>query len=620
MEDTNNTETYTIVLVREASAPTADPDAIWTANLTVGIGEDSATNPLVGYAFNLGSTSWGAIAPATFDVDSKTIGVTAFQYDYLDQLNFVHAAIDPGAILGDANYVLHVGDKSFDIAAPGTRRDLALADAGLTWTYGQIVLVKLVLAPNTVASGLPAITGAAQAGKTLTATVGTIADADGLPTTFPGDYTVQWVRVDADGSSNETNIGSDSDTYTLVTADVGKKIRVKVSFTDNGGTAEGPLTSEAYPSYANVMAAKGNCPTGNDWCATMRLGYDPLTHAGTLREEIGYADTTGYGQLNPAEFTHGGTTYPVESLFLLRDTTVSSNIITRADLSIAMDGAELPDGTVLNVGGQAFTVDADSDTTQLAQELWNLLDLGLSLNWADGGEVAVSANLPPGLDTAIVDGASLVLTYHENLNTGSVPAASAYSVVVDAGSVSNAASDAQTSTYGWTIADGSVYRNKDNTGLWEDYANSKRILIIGTVKGNTNVAATGTPAITGAAQAGKTLTATVGTIADADGLPTTFPGDYTVQWVRVDADGSSNETNIGSDSDTYTLVTADVGKKIRVKVSFTDNGGTAEGPLTSDAYPSHANVMAAKGNCPTGNDWCATLTLGEKDPLLHAGT
>ena len=33
--------------------------------------------------------------------------------------------------------------------------------------------------------------------------------------------------------------------------------------------------------------------------------------------------------------------------------------------------------------------------------------------------------------------------------------------------VSNAASDAQTSTYGWTIADGSVYRNKDNTGPWE---------------------------------------------------------------------------------------------------------------------------------------------------------
>ena len=47
---------------------------------------------------------------------------------------------------------------------------------------------------------------------------------------------------------------------------------------------------------------------------------------------------------------------------------MSTNVITRADLTFTIEDAELPDGTVLNVGGEAFTVDADSDTTQIGQE------------------------------------------------------------------------------------------------------------------------------------------------------------------------------------------------------------------------------------------------------------
>ena len=39
------------------------------------------------------------------------------------------------------------------------------------------------------------------------------------------DYSYQWIRVDSDGVSNPTDIGTDSATYTLVAADRGKKIR-----------------------------------------------------------------------------------------------------------------------------------------------------------------------------------------------------------------------------------------------------------------------------------------------------------------------------------------------------------------------------------------------------------
>ena len=85
------------------------------------------------------------------------------------------------------------------------------------------------------------------------------------------------------------------------------------------------------------------------------------------------------------------------------------------------------------------------------------------------------------------------------------------------------------------------------------------------------------------------LTATTGTIADADGLPSSF----TYQWVRVDADGTSNEEDItGANSSTYTLDDDDEGKKIKVKVSFTDNGGNSE-MRTSGAYPTSGTVQAS---------------------------
>ena len=68
-------------------------------------------------------------------------------------------------------------------------------------------------ADNSPATGKPAIGGTPQVDQTLTAGMGTIADADNLPTTtFPTGYSFQWVRVATGGT--ETDVGTDSITYT----------------------------------------------------------------------------------------------------------------------------------------------------------------------------------------------------------------------------------------------------------------------------------------------------------------------------------------------------------------------------------------------------------------------
>ena len=110
-----------------------------------------------------------------------------------------------------------------------------------------------------------------------------------------------------------------------------------------------------------------------------------------------------------------------------------------------------------------------------------------------------------------------------------------------------------------------------------------------------NSPATGAPTISGTARVGQTLTASTDGIADQDGLPSVF----TYQWKRYDADGNTFEAIIGHDSSTYTLAESEEGKRVKVEVTFTDSGGSDEGPLVSDAYPSSETVGAAgQGNTP----------------------
>ena len=75
--------------------------------------------------------------------------------------------------------------------------------------------------------------------ETLTADTSAIADDDGLTKV---SYRYQWVAND--GNSDTDIAGSTDSTYTLVSADVGNTIKVRVSFTDDAGNDE-TLTSRA---------------------------------------------------------------------------------------------------------------------------------------------------------------------------------------------------------------------------------------------------------------------------------------------------------------------------------------------------------------------------------------
>ena len=96
-------------------------------------------------------------------------------------------------------------------------------------------------APNTPAAGAPIISGTPQVGEELTALMSEISDADGLD---DASFAYQWIRTDTDIE------GATGSTYTVVDADEGKTLKVRVGFTDDAGNEES-LTSAA----TDVVAA-----------------------------------------------------------------------------------------------------------------------------------------------------------------------------------------------------------------------------------------------------------------------------------------------------------------------------------------------------------------------------
>ena len=274
------------------------------------------------------------------------------------------------------------------------------------------------VAVNNDATGEPTISGVPQVGEMLTANVSAIGDTDGLPARF--DY--RWVRVAPGGA--ETDIGTNMSRYSPTYADVGSTIRVEVSFIDGAGYPEGPLASTATAAVPPTTTS-GTCPADSDWEAELTLGHES---PGSF-DLFGFDPSTDFGALDPATITHGSTDYIVTSInrFLV----TSGGTITADDLSITVSGGGLPDGTVLNLGGTHLTVGTDSHSSTAGRDQWDFLALGLSPTWVGGEDYTVCANLPPGLESATVEGTSLVLTYTEDLDARSVPLPGAYSVTVN---------------------------------------------------------------------------------------------------------------------------------------------------------------------------------------------
>ena len=312
------------------------------------------------------------VSDADFTDDGMTYAVTKF-FTKDGGLTF---RLDTGATAATQGLTLVIDSEEFVLMEAdrinGAKTQWKWNNTTLSWTAGTDVAVSLVVT-DAPATGQPTISGGGQVSKTLTAATDDIEDLDALPTN--PIFTYQWVRVD--GFTDTDIPGATSETYTLTASDLGKQIKVKVSFTDARGHAEGPLTSGAYPPNGTVVALPGPCPAVNDWCATM-----------TVADAEGDGRLHGYeydkfGSLDDDQIEYGGENFDVWTVHTYKELSLGYFYFGSIP--------RVPRGTVVTVGERTFTTDMESDDG-FTGDRWDYPagQLPPDLVWSDGQEVRVS--------------------------------------------------------------------------------------------------------------------------------------------------------------------------------------------------------------------------------------
>ena len=472
---------------------------------------------------------------------------------------------------------LEIASEDASIRDPGHVYIYQWPKGDLSWSEGDQVEVSLLLAvveeqaENSRATGAPYISGTAWVDQTLTAHTSGIVDADGLTKV---SYGYQWL-------SDDTEIeGATNSTYKVQDDDIGKTIKVRVTFTDDQNNAE-LLTS---PATETVVA----------------------TVPGTPRHlRVFPHDAQGLDVAWEAPASDGGS---LVTGYTVQWKEVDDNWDTAADVTHETVSATthiingLADGVGYSVRLIASNSVGDSPPTS---------------------EVSGTPRetTPPHIVRSRVDGTTLRVLYDEALDEDSVPSASVFDVrVVRRGSGELWQDEkARRGVDSVSVSDDSVTLTLSSAVTSVDYVvisytppAEEASLRVRDTAGNAaagfgfsevfndteeaekpgedlpNSPPTGAPTINGTAQVGETLTADTSGIADEDGLDN---ATFSYQWIRTD---SGTDTDVaGETAQTYTLRAADEGRAIKVRVTFRDDADNEES-LTSAA----TGAVGARPNNP----------------------
>ncbi len=456
--------------------------------------------------------------------DADGLTTSTYSYQWLGDDTDISGATD-------ATYTLVAADEGRTIKVRVSFAD----DAGneTTLTSAATEAVAAAPQPDSPATGEPTISGTAQVGQTLIVNITGIADADGLTTST---YSYQWLGDDTDIS------GATDATYTLVAADEGRTIKVRVSFADDAGN-ETTLTSAATEAVAAAPQPDSPATGEPTISGTAQVGQTLIVNITDIADADGLTTSTYSYQWLSDDAEIGGATGSTYTLVAADEgRTIKVRVIVTDDLgnettltsaaTEAVAAAPQPDSP-------ATGEPTISGTAQVGQTL--IVNI-TGIADADGLDSAVFAYQWLS-DDAEIGGA-----------TGST-----YTLV--------AADEGRTIKVRVTVTDDLGNETTLTSAATEAVAAAPQ----------PDSPATGLPTISGTAQVGETLTADTDGIADADGLTTST---YSYQWIAND--GGTDADISGATDDAYTLVAGDEGKTIQVRVSFTDDEGNDE-TLTSAA-------------------------------------
>ena len=426
-------------------------------------------------------------------------------------------------------------------------------DASLLHEAAAVATLPQQETSNTPATGGPGIDGFPVLGQTLSATTSGIADEDGMTGAV---FAYQWLADDA-------AIGSATgSTHIVAAGDVGKALKVRVMFTDDAGNGES-VTSAATAAVKRALTASvHSTPASHDGSAAftleLRFSEEPKTGFSyvTLRDHaftVTGGTVTNARRLEPGKNARWQITVQPSGN---ADVTVSLAVTTDCDAPGAVCTS---DGRILSTGVELVT---------------------------PGPPNSAATGVPTISGTAQVGETLTAATTDISDADGLTNASYTYQWVSNDGTSDSDIADAAASAYTLAAADAGK-TIKVRVTFTDDGGNEESLTSAATdAVAAADSPATGAPTISGTAQVGETLRAGTSGIADSNGLTS---ATFAYQWVADDADIS------GATGSSYTLTSSEQGKAIKVRVTFTDDGGNAES-LTSTA----TSAVAAANSAPTG--------------------
>ena len=431
---------------------------------------------------------------------------------------------------------------------------------------GSLQVIVVVARSNEKAAGVPMIGGIAKVGHQLTVDTSGITDDDGMTNAY---FTYEWLADD----SYLIYISGDyphgfysthyvrGPTHTVRSRDVGKTIRVRVSFTDDAGNKE-MLTSEA---TGTVVPNRPPAPWSLSFLSSVTEDNDVfLDWVG-----LSFTDETVNGH---RIYRHRPDEGETEAVVLVENTNSSTTEWTDEDAvfgtryiyhvaAISPTGiSELSDPYEVTVG-----IPAVVGTPKNGQELSADTSGIWKPAWPRNGTYSFRYQW-------LANGAVLNDAYHVTYT----PSAE---------------------DIGKTITVRVSFTDNDGNEITLTSVATTR------VSPRPNSPATGAPFIYGRAEVEQRLRADITDIEDENGMTVAKPRDWSqywalyylwtgsYQWIR--SDGTTDTAIPGATDSSYVLVADDVGQNIKLRVSFTDDEGYEE-TLTSSA----TDAVSPRPNSP----------------------
>lgn len=555
--------------------------------------------------------SWTISAPRTTNTDSS--GHYAFR------------ALPPGSYSatfsgGDGG---DYGESSYGSGSAGT---------GTTGSSGAVTVEKRAttsgidgqLKSKPQNSAQPSVSGIARQGETLTASAGQW-------TRNPTSTAHQWLRCDTDGNSCSPITGATNGSFTAGSSDVGHRLAVRVTASNSAGDgmpADSTPTAVVLPQPpVNVLVPKvsgvtrqgeqiglthgswTNNPTSYSYqwslCDSLGSGCFPIAGATSATYTPTESDVGHRLKITETAINAGGSSDPASSSASAVIVPVPPVNQTRPTIAgQAKQGETLVEshgqwsGQPTSLTYRWLRCDADGANCQAISEA---LSQQYTLRGADVGRTIVAEETASndggaGSPSVSLRTAVVVATRPANTSAPSISGQAKQGVTLG-GSNGSWTNEPASYDYTWLACAGDVSPCEAITGATsstftptESEVGKQIVLrVVATNAGGASLPATSTPTaavippvpgntsaptISGMAIEGQTLTA-------AHGEWTNNPTSYSLQWKRCDSAGLNCVAIIDETGGTYTLVTADVGKRIVVSEQTTNAAGTSA-EVTSD--------------------------------------